>query len=195
MNKLAPADPAPSIRRSWALPRTSVVRVVQLTGVLLTSVACSTGGPAASVPAPTTAGSMASPSASLAEPTDASSPEPRFEVVATTIKGDSPVTFRVLDAGGQLTDVRPASRAIGRTGEAGLRDEDVTAVKLRSDTIVLTWVGTVCDRGMTASLMENDLVLTPDPRPGCDTGRVPRSVVLAFASRVDVKSMAITLER
>ena len=88
--------------------------------------------------------------------------------------------MRLFDTGGSGSELRQATEAELRKGELAIRGEaDQSVVVLGSRAVLLTWVGTVCERGYSLLLRGGVVVVTPDARPGCDTGRVTYSCLLS----------------
>ena len=94
-----------------------------------------------------------------------------------------------------LQQATAAQQSMGSAAIDG--DNDDSVVTLGPREILLTWIGTVCERGFTFSMLTNDggVVITPDPRPGCDTGRVVYAVVMSRPSIPDTDAFTIELQR
>ena len=103
----------------------------------------------------------------------------------------------VLDDQSKLAALRPATRSELLRGERSLAtDADSAVVKLAPGELLLTWVGTVCERGYSIGLSAPDVaVITPAARPGCDLGRVTFAAVLSLPRSIDVASFSIELLR
>jgi hypothetical protein len=78
-------------------------------------------------------------------------------------------------------------------GRAMVGEADTSIVQLSPGDILLTWVGSVCERGYTLVASERAALLMPDPRNGCDLARHLYAVVLTFAAGVDASSYDIEL--
>lgn len=74
-------------------------------------------------------------------------------------------------------------------------DSDITLARLTDRKLVLGWIGTVCDVKATLTVTQEQLVVSPVPREGCDAMALGRGVVLTFAKPVDPASVAVVLER
>jgi hypothetical protein len=75
-----------------------------------------------------------------------------------------------------------------------LGDDDIALGRLTSRELVLGWIGTVCDVHATLTVTQEHLVVSPDPREGCDAMALGRGVVLTFGKRVDPAAIAVVLE-
>ncbi|MEO5964134.1 MAG: hypothetical protein ABIR11_01620 [Candidatus Limnocylindrales bacterium] len=83
----------------------------------------------------------------------------------------------------------------GQLAAAALGDEDIALDRLTGREVVLAWIGTVCDVHATLSIAPDRLVVSPDPREGCDAMALGRGIVLTFAMPVDPTSFIVVLER
>jgi hypothetical protein len=73
-------------------------------------------------------------------------------------------------------------------------DADFGLVRLADRTLLLAWIGTVCDLEATLSVARDRLEVSPAPREACDLVGVPRGVVLTYAEPVDPTSVSVVLD-
>ena len=95
-------------------------------------------------------------------------------------------TARVLASWRAATDAEVA--AIDWGG-----DDSIAVARLDDRSIVLGWIGTVCDVEATLTVEAAGLVVAPAPRKGCDLVPVPRGLELTYRSPVDPGSIALRL--
>lgn len=135
----------------------------------------------------------ASPVAQPPPTPSAPAPSPRF---ALRIAGQTgPVPVIVFDEVLTLSSVVEASRSEHQAGDSQLADGDVSLVSLDPVDLVLTWVGTACDTGFHVSTGLHSLTIKPTPRPGCDLGRVSRSIHLTYSQPTAAGDIDVVLEK
>lgn len=157
--------------------------------ILVVAVGCglTSTAPAASAPAPSLAAGTPAEISSAATPTPVSA-TPGETVLEYRRPAKPPIPVRLIGSVGSGSQLRQASPAERHKGELAIQGEsDQSVVLLESREALLTWVGTVCERGYTILLEATGVIVTPDPRQGCDAGRVSYSCVLSTASELPTR--------
>jgi hypothetical protein len=117
------------------------------------------------------------------------------ETIKLTMDDGAAVPVVVADPGSVDLGPRPATAAERTAGGRAIADaSDTGAVALDADQLLISWVGTVCERGYSLVVSAEGAVITPRPRPGCDLGRQLFAVVVRLPG-VDPGAFAIDLER
>lgn len=112
-----------------------------------------------------------------------------------TIRKGTTIPLRLADPGSSGATIRLASSAERKAGEAALGDDDTSVVAIDERSLLLTWVGTICETGYTLGLSIGlaGVVITGDARQGCDTGRVVFAAALMLPRAVEPDAFAIDL--
>jgi len=112
-----------------------------------------------------------------------------------TVRDGKTIPLLLVDPGSTGATIRPASGEEQKPGEAALGDDDASVVSVDERTLLLTWVGTICETGYTLALSSGlgGVVIAGDARKGCDTGRVVYSLALTLPAAVDPEAFAIDL--
>lgn len=112
-----------------------------------------------------------------------------------TIREGMTIPLRLVDPGSSGATIRLASAAERKPGEAALGDDDTSVVAIDERSLLLTWVGTICETGYTLGLSSGlgGVVITGDAREGCDTGRVVFAAALTLPRAVDPDALAVDL--
>ncbi len=174
-----------------------------LASLIVVVVACG------SAPHSSTAGDLATPASSPSAPEATGQPtRPPSTPLPTRRDSLTPAGMLALPDGTTIPLVlddpskggaalRPATRSELLRGERSLApDADSAVVRLAPGELLLTWVGTVCERGYSIRIsVPGVAVITPSPRPGCDLGRVIFAAVLSLPRTIDVASFSIELVR
>jgi hypothetical protein len=170
--------------------------------VLLVVEACTA---AAASPEPTavppTASLTVSPAIDSPSP-EASSPTPEVSAEAsptvigvTRVAGSRPpMTVTLLGDPEVLTTIRAATE-LELTKASGFGPNDLTAAALNEHSLVVAWLGTVCDVSASLTVEPASIVLAEDPRRGCDAMGVGKGVVVRFADPVDATSRKLVFIR
>lgn len=160
-----------------------------------------TSAPPSVVAVDSAAGSRPDASLSPAPPTASASaasnqpstPAPvQFGSVEVT-GGIKPMTVRLVGDRDVLTGWRPATRRELEDRAADVPAPGILLVPNGRGTLLLAWAGGGCDRGAVLSVARSSLVLTEDPRPGCDAIGVTKGVVLTPSIALDPATVKVTL--
>ncbi len=104
------------------------------------------------------------------------------------------MTVDIVGTPGVVTSWRAATDAELRAIDVST-DDSIATAGLGDRTVVVGWIGTVCDVQATLTVEIGSLDVAPAPRTGCDLVPVPRGVVLTYAARVDATSIALNLRQ
>lgn len=159
--------------------------LVALAGIVVIVAAC--GGS----PSPT-----ASPSASAVE---SSSPvaSPSAQAgksysVRLPADGGKKVRVVVHDPDDALTGIRvPTASEAADVGNTPMSGDAAVSDGRNSKTLVVAWVGTVCDRRVDVTVQGATVTVAPAPRGPCDAMALNRAVTLKFRSAVDATKMLV----
>jgi len=111
---------------------------------------------------------------------------------------EPPIPVILTAVGGEAMSLRQATPVELQLGEnAFALEADASVVARDARDLIVTWIGTACERGYTLTVAAglSGVAITPAPRPGCDTGRVTFAVVLTFPSTVEPRTIALSLRR
>lgn len=116
-------------------------------------------------------------------------------VIEYPVRDGKTIPLRLVDPSSTGATIRFASAAERKPGEAALGDGDVSVVPIDERTLLLTWVGTICETGYTLALSSGlgGVVIAGDAREGCDTGRVVYALALRLPTAIDPDAFAIDL--
>jgi hypothetical protein len=111
------------------------------------------------------------------------------------VRDGKTIPLLLVDPGSTGGAIRLASGAERKPGEAALGDDDASVVSIDERTLLLTWVGTICETGYTLALSSGlgRVVIAGDARKGCDTGRVVYALALTLPAAVDPDAFVIDL--
>jgi hypothetical protein len=155
-----------------------------------------TGDVATPSSSPSAAGATGQPTRPLPTPlpTTASSGMPAGSLL---LPDGTAIPLVLDDASNLRAALRPATESEQSRGERSLApDADSAIVKLAPGELLLTWVGTVCERGYSITISaRNVATIAPAARPGCDLGRVIFAAVLTLPRSTDVASFTVDLLR
>jgi hypothetical protein len=80
-------------------------------------------------------------------------------------------------------------------GRAMINERDTSVIQVASRELLVSWVGSICERGFTLLVSSSGVSIRPDPRKGCDLARQLYAVVLRFEDDREAASIVVDLKR
>jgi hypothetical protein len=104
------------------------------------------------------------------------------------------MTVTLLGDPAEVTAIRAATeRELAKA--PGYSTNDLAAGALDEQSLVVAWLGTVCDVAASLTVEPASILLVEDPRPGCDAMGVGTGVVVGFAEPVVATSRKLVFVR
>jgi hypothetical protein len=106
-----------------------------------------------------------------------------------------PMVVRLQGDGTVFDEYRAATAAELQRLAGAVPGSDIALARADNQYLLLAWAGGECDVGAALSISPTSMVLTEDPRRGCDAVGITKGIVLHPASPLDPSRLRLMFVR